>query len=124
MKDDATQYWDKFYKEKRLGVEDIPSQFSAFVLGEFGRTENVSLIDIGCGNGRDTFFFAKHLSRVIGIDGSSSAIEFCERKNDHKGLSNLKFLNLDITGDISFNEVSNEINSSDGLVIIDRKSVV
>ena len=48
-------YWDNFYSgvDLKLG---IPSQFAAFVAMEYLEKVN-TILDIGCGNGRDSVFF-------------------------------------------------------------------
>ena len=58
-------YWEKFYKKirkKRLSQ----SSFANFVLKRIKR--NYTLLDFGCGDGRDTFFFSKYLQKIVGID--------------------------------------------------------
>ncbi len=69
-------YWDGYYRTSR--VPDIPSQFAVFVANEITTIDSV--IDIGCGNGRDAIFFSSIGKNVLGIDGSSAAIEVCNEK--------------------------------------------
>lgn len=61
-------YWDSFYKEK-LNIEN-ESNFANFVFDELKRTniQNVKLLDIACGNGRDTKYFSKNGIKSKGID--------------------------------------------------------
>lgn len=80
-------YWNSYYVNKLNS--SIPSQFAAFVLNEFSTKKR--FIDIGCGDGRDSFFFADHGMSVLGVDGSSSAIGSCEQKATSKCLSNATF---------------------------------
>ncbi len=57
------QYWEKFYKKNKKMKQ---SSFAEYVLPMIkGR-----LFDLGCGNGRDTYFFLKKGIEVIGIDDS------------------------------------------------------
>lgn len=61
--------WNDFY---RIGqVPRLPSQFAIFVGNEV-MTESLppvaSVIDVGCGNGRDAFFFARLGYDVGGLD--------------------------------------------------------
>ena len=57
------KYWEKFYKKFNIKKE---TKFSRFVLKRINR--NNKLIDIGCGNGRDTFFFLKKKIISVGAD--------------------------------------------------------
>jgi len=92
---DINQYWDGFYKDKTLGVEDVPSQFAAFVVGEFSQRE--AIVDIGCGSGRDSFLFARHFSKVLGIDASKIAIDYCMKKKIYSAANNTDFCNADLS---------------------------
>lgn len=63
-------YWDKFYEQNQ--VPEIESSFAHFVL-EYIKENGIScskLIDVACGNGRDTFFFARNGISSMGIDQS------------------------------------------------------
>ena len=95
--DESRNYWDQFYQTDRLGIEDIPSQFAAFVVSEFPKSQTI--IDIGCGNGRDSFFFCRHVNEVVGLDGSRIAIEHCKRKSDRLSLHNVQFHRVDLSTD-------------------------
>ncbi len=67
MTDDS--YWNAFYAQ---GHTEQPSGFAQFCLSYFPKSSTIA--DIGCGNGRDTFFFARHGHNVIAIDRSEQAI--------------------------------------------------
>ena len=70
------KYWKDFYSKQQKSISK-PSLFAKFV---FTKLENsFSLIDIGCGNGRDSMFFEKKGINVISID--SSDIPFFMGKN-------------------------------------------
>jgi SAM-dependent methyltransferase len=69
------QYWNSFYKQADRKLL-IPSQFATFVASEFIGIVD-SIIDLGCGNGRDAFFLSELGFRVAGVDASQEAIEFC-----------------------------------------------
>ncbi|MBU4609713.1 class I SAM-dependent methyltransferase [Achromobacter sp. GG226] len=63
-------HWDEYYSH--LKAPSYPSQFAAFVLGEL---DPCWIADVGCGNGRDTIFFASQGVPAVGIDQSAAAIE-------------------------------------------------
>jgi len=57
------KYWELFYKNIRF---DKPSGFAVFVKDFL--PPNCSIVDIGCGDGRDSYYFAKQGFKVTGID--------------------------------------------------------
>jgi tellurite methyltransferase len=77
-------YWDEFYRNHHLG--DTPSPFAVFVINNFFGYKSV--IDFGCGNGRDSIFFAKNNYRVVGIDYSQEAIVGCKSLSTNLGFDN------------------------------------
>ena len=68
-------YWDDYYSRARSVQRPLPSQFATFVAGELAGPHRV--IDFGCGNGRDSLFFASYEHQVVGIDGSAAAVAYC-----------------------------------------------
>ena len=78
-------YWNKFYKKFTI---NIPSSFAKFVVKRINLSDKI--LDVGCGNGRDTFFFLKHGFKTTGIDKSQIVI----KKNNAK-LKNF-FYKIDI----------------------------
>jgi ubiquinone/menaquinone biosynthesis C-methylase UbiE len=113
------KYWDEYYKEKV--TVDIPSQFSVFVANEC-RDSSV-VIDIGCGNGRDTFFFKSMGFNVIGVDSSASAIDICDKKNRESLGGDGKFFVSDVESLDLFNKLKNAINdfkSFNSIIIYSR----
>ena len=66
-----TQYWNKYYKDNPpMCIQE--SNFAQFVKKYVEK--NKKLIDIGCGNGRDSFYFNKLGLNVLGIDASDVVI--------------------------------------------------
>jgi ubiquinone/menaquinone biosynthesis C-methylase UbiE len=63
-------YWNNFYKNFLINKE---SSFARFVYKKIKKKAN-KLLDVGCGNGRDTFFFLKKGLDIRGIDISKTAI--------------------------------------------------
>jgi SAM-dependent methyltransferase len=87
-------YWDKYYK--KIEFSNIkPSTFSKFCYNNFiKKSKKKRILDIGCGNGRDSFFFLKKGLKVIGIDKSSVAIKI--NKNKFPNEKNLLFYKKNI----------------------------
>jgi SAM-dependent methyltransferase len=71
------KHWDDYYHAAdEVQPPPGPSQFAAFVLTELNGL-HTRVVDFGCGNGRDTSFFAKYGLEVLGVDNSAVAIETC-----------------------------------------------
>lgn len=81
-------YWDNYYQINSEPFSN--SSFSNFVINKI--RENKSLLDIGCGNGRDSIFFAKNKLHTFGIDQSEVAINNLKKYENNY----LKFENTTI----------------------------
>lgn len=69
--DRDTNYWNKYYGKKH-DIEH-PSLFAKYV-GELLK-KNGNLLELGCGNGRDSIYFSDLGLNVTAIDASDKAIE-------------------------------------------------
>ena len=67
-----TQYWNEFYKNAAPSLE---SPFASFVNEKI--LDRQTMLEVGCGNGRDSQFFARNNHNVVAIDRSDSAIVQC-----------------------------------------------
>ncbi len=89
-------YWNAFYSVTAL--HRAPSQFAAFVANEYAT--DFQILDLGCGNGRDSWFFASLGHYVIGIDESKEAVEAA--KNVSQGyVQDIGFHQMDIVEAVS-----------------------
>ena len=75
-------FWNVFYKKK--SAVSKPSNFAVFVK-KFLKSYSSTIIDVGCGNGRDLFYFKKNKFDIMGIDLSKNAVSLIK-----KGLKNAK----------------------------------
>ena len=83
-----TQYWDEYYGDKK---DILPnSDFANFTLSYLEPGSN--LIDIGCGDGRDSLFFSRNHIETLGVDFSKVTIS----KNKVFENKNLKFKRLNL----------------------------
>lgn len=71
-------YWNNYYKTELKELKE-PSDFAKEVSCYLKKGK--SLIDLGCGNGRDSLFFAKQGIKVTGIDASEVAISNLNKLN-------------------------------------------
>lgn len=78
-------FWEETYSENF--VPETPSAFAEFVFEKFLKSEWV--IEFGCGNGRDSFWFSQKGLKVYASDKSKMAIEKC--KVNAKAIENLYF---------------------------------
>lgn len=83
-------YWSNYYLENNKPTE--PSTFAKFVIDKLDK--NKTLIELGCGNGRDSVFFSKQGLNVIAVDQVDNEIKFL---NEHYSDDNLNFVCDDFT---------------------------
>jgi len=83
------KYWNEYYKSNYKPFK--PSNFSTFVLENL--PAGSSIIDIGCGNGRDSLYFANNEIYTTGVDQSTVIINNL-KKYENKYLD---FINLDLS---------------------------
>lgn len=74
-------YWNNYYASIEAKSEKLsaPSLFARTVLKKYMKAKKY-LIELGCGNGRDSLWFAQNGLRVTGLDTSRVAIEELQRK--------------------------------------------
>jgi SAM-dependent methyltransferase len=116
MNSSDNKYWDLFYKSNtnKDTIVNIPSQFAAFVAGEL--SENVrSVVEFGCGTGRDVRFFRRLGLNVLGIDNSESAIELCRSYMEEP---ECRFEVRDVRNIKDFKDLGTQVNSIDGPKIV------
>jgi SAM-dependent methyltransferase len=86
-------YWANFYEHTHF---DKGSTF--FELLESRPDTPASVIDIGCGDGRDSFAFAGTGRRVLGLDRSHIAVRHAGDKAEQMGLGDrMTFLGVDVS---------------------------
>ncbi|MBU0711496.1 class I SAM-dependent methyltransferase [bacterium] len=85
-------YWESLYLRQNADLK--PSLFAKYIADNFFK-EGKSLIELGCGNGRDAIFFANEGIDVLAIDQCENEIEFL--KNRFSNPKNVRFLCGDFT---------------------------
>jgi len=71
-------YWDGYYSKSRQEIS-TPSGFAKYAMEQM--KSGKKLIDLGCGNGRDSAFFCQNGLMVTAVDSSKSAIESIDSRN-------------------------------------------
>lgn len=87
---DDKNYWENYYNDNPDPVD--ASTFAQFVIGFLNKKN--TLIELGCGNGRDSIFFAENGINVIAVDQVESELDYL---NDKYGNDDLIFKNGDFT---------------------------
>lgn len=87
-------FWDDFYSMKISGDSELSNHCSSFAkyVEPFIET-NMTIFDMGCGNGRDTIYFKNQGLNVIGVDTSKCALDKLSNNNIkviHKKMSELE----------------------------------
>lgn len=75
--DRDVDYWNTYYQKNLVEIQK-PSDFTLFASSYM--STDAKIMDIGCGNGRDSLFFANKGLNVVGVDASKTAIEKLNRQ--------------------------------------------
>lgn len=84
-------YWENFYSS--AGAPAEPSLFAQYVAREYLQG-NSSVVELGCGNGRDSIYFASKGMRVMAVDQCKHQIRLLNQT--HEG-SSVNFVAKDFT---------------------------
>ena len=92
----ATEFWDNLWQEgsnSQVEMPDLNDPVLNKALEHFGDVEGKTIVDLGCGRGATSLFFAHCGANVISIDLSDVAInnlsEYC-RENNIENISPMK----------------------------------
>jgi tellurite methyltransferase len=87
-------YWNQFYNKKALVIN--PSPFAVWCLEQGHISDKNSVLELGCGNGRDAFTFISKGIFTLALDAAQIAIEINNDKLEQDGNSHLgRFVALD-----------------------------
>lgn len=95
--DPRTQYWDMYYQKRKAPIN--PSPFALFCKENY-LNSHCHILEFGCGNGRDSFYFSKS-HRVTAIDESGVVIETNKSRAVQEGLLSIDFLHGKFGSEIS-----------------------
>lgn len=75
-------YWNKYYSNISE-IKAMPSDFAVTIEKEL--CPNAHILEVGCGNGRDSLYFLSKGHNITAVDGSDTAINrLCEITVDNK----------------------------------------
>ena len=81
---DDLNYWEHYYSVRLKSEKETP--FAEFCMKNFFK-EGQTLIELGCGNGRDSIYFSKNGMEAIGVDQCENIISFLNKKYKNDKLS-------------------------------------
>src|SRR3989338_387302 len=101
--------WDSNVEwyEKNMGEEGDNLNrniIRPLVLKMLGKLEGKTVLDAGCGSGYLTSELSKTAKKVVGADFSSKFIDLCKKK--YSNITNLSFIEYDVTQKSSFEDES------------------
>jgi bifunctional enzyme CysN/CysC len=82
------RYWDSYYQKRKTPIS--PSSFALFCNENFF-DKPCHILEFGCGNGRDSFYFSKY-HRVTAIDASTLIVEANRTRAKQEGILNIEIL--------------------------------
>ncbi|MDO5851999.1 MAG: methyltransferase domain-containing protein [Methanobacteriaceae archaeon] len=106
------KYWDEYYKKH--SQPSMPSSFAKFVREKLEPEK--TLIELGCGNGRDSLYFSKKNIKITAVDQITSEINYLNKYYANKNLTfkddDFTNLNKDIKYDYIYSRFTfHSINS-------------
>jgi len=111
---DTKAYGESFYAKHRLN--NAPSSFAVYVVGKYLK-KGSELLELGCGNGRDSVYFSSKGMQVTAVDQVQEEIDFLNDLN----YENVEFISKDFT-ELESNKKYDYIYSRFSLHAIDRES--
>ena len=81
-----SKIWDEIYSNDSAFFGEEPSDFAQKCYGDFKRYDVKRLLELGCGQGRDSIFFASNGLDVYAVDSSKVAIENIKQKMRGKNI--------------------------------------
>lgn len=87
---DSTQHWDSIYESQAPKNVPADDEVGCAALAHFGDVNGRRLLDLGCGTGEYTRFFAARGAQVLAIDQSSVAVTTLSRQCSEAGIENVE----------------------------------
>tara|TARA_A100001388_G_C28768746_1_gene502451 strand:+ start:577 stop:1230 length:654 start_codon:yes stop_codon:yes gene_type:complete len=107
-------YWDLYYSNKKTKFK--PSNFVKQVIKKKFINKKSVIIELGCGDGRDTFFFSRKVKKIYAFDKSIKIINRNKKLQSLKKIKNISFK----AGDIKNNKIFDKIKKKKFSIIYAR----
>lgn len=111
-------YWEDYYQnhnELNTPWEGVKSKFFLNLWDTYHLPQSGKILDIGCGRGSKSIYFAQKGFEVLGVDISESAIKDAVKSSEH--LSNKPHF---FVGDISKLDTLTQIKSLEFDIVLDK----
>lgn len=82
-----SKFYDELYRAEEHFWGKRPSSIARILFQKYPPHEELKLLDIGCGEGRDSIFFAQNGYRVSGFDSSAAGIKKSRARAERLNLS-------------------------------------
>ena len=76
--------WNNVYRNDASFFGDAPSTFALDCYEEFKKHRVKKILELGCGQGRDSIFFASNNIEVVALDSSQVAVEALSKITNEK----------------------------------------
>ena len=89
----TNEFWDDIYSKSSIEMPDRDNpnnQFLVAALSHFGDVGNSRILDLGCGKGAASLFFASLGASMVSIDTSRVAIDKLKASCIEQGIQNIK----------------------------------
>jgi 2-polyprenyl-3-methyl-5-hydroxy-6-metoxy-1,4-benzoquinol methylase len=80
-------HWDAVYRERKPAVLPDDDHVARAALAHFGSIEGCRILDLGCGTGEYSRFFAAHGAMVVAVDRSEVAVSDLQERCAADGIT-------------------------------------
>ena len=87
---DPVEHWDTVYEGREPGVLPDDDAVGLAALAHYGPIEGARLLDLGCGTGEYSRFFARHGALVIAVDRSEVAVSTLRDRCEADGITTVE----------------------------------
>ena len=105
---DDKKYWTEYYSKNSKPTD--ASTFAEFILPKLNSNKN--LIELGCGNARDSIYFAQNNLNVVAVDQVQEEIDYLNENHKEENIlfvcddfTNLAYTSHDIINETDFDYI-------------------